>query len=62
MGIGQRINAKMTPKPTNLPPVDQMTPAQIIAEAARILRNAGGPEYDAGYSWGLAERLEGLGK
>ena len=52
----------MTPKPTNLPPVDQMTPAQIIAEAARILRNAGGPEYDAGYSWGLAERLEGLEK
>ena len=52
----------MTPKPANLPPVDQMTPAQIIAEAARILRNAGGPEYGAGYSWGLAERLERLEK
>lgn len=51
----------MTPKPSNLPadPRD-MTPAQIIAEAARILRNMGGQEYDAGYSWGLAERLEKL--
>ena len=47
----------MTPKPCNLPPVADMTPAQIMAEAARILRNMGGPEYDAGYSWGLAERL-----
>ena len=50
----------MTPKPANLPPVEQMTPEQIIAEAARILRNMGGKEYDAGYSWGLAERLERL--
>ena len=38
----------MTPKPINLPPVDQMTPAQIIAEAARILRNAGGPDDTTG--------------
>lgn len=50
----------MTPKPCNLPPVADMTPAQIMAEAARILRNMGGQEYDAGYSWGLAERLEKL--
>ena len=49
----------MTPRPTTLPqnPRD-LTDAQALAEAIRILRNSGGPEYGAGYSWELAERLE----
>lgn len=52
----------MTPKPSHLPadPRD-MTPAQILAEAARVLRNAGGERYGAGYSERLAEALEDLG-
>ena len=45
----------MTPKPANLPPVDQMTPAQIIAEAARVLANS-----DHDYFTQLAIRLERL--
>ena len=50
----------MTPRPANLPqnPRD-LTAEQALSEAIRILRNMGGPEYGAGYSWGLAERLEG---
>lgn len=47
----------MTPKPADLPPPREMTDAQAVAEAIRILRNSGGPEYGAGYSWELAERL-----
>ena len=43
----------MTPKPANLPPVDQMTAAQSISEAARVLRNS---EHD--YFTQLADRLE----
>lgn len=48
----------MTPKPPDLPPPRDMTDAQALSEAIRILRNMGGPEYGAGYSWVLAERLE----
>lgn len=49
----------MTPRPLGLPqnPRD-LTAEQALSEAIRILRNMGGPEYGAGYSWGLAERLE----
>lgn len=51
----------MTPKPANLPqhPRD-MTDAQAIAEAIRILRNSGGERYGAGYSWELADRLKSI--
>lgn len=51
----------MTPKPDTLPqhPRD-MTDAQAVAEAIRILRNSGGEKYGAGYSWELAERLKQL--
>ena len=43
----------MTPKPDNLPPVGRMTPAQVIAEAARVLANSESP-----YSVALADALE----
>ena len=43
----------MTPKPDNLPPVVRMTPAQVIAEAARVLANS-----DHEYFMQLAIRLE----
>ena len=46
----------MTPKPDNLPDDPaEMTLAQVLQEAARILHNMGGAEWGAGYSAKLAD-------
>ncbi len=60
-GLRSVSGRPMIPKPTDLPPPRDMTDAQAVAEAIRILRNSGGPEYGAGYSWELAERLALVG-
>lgn len=46
----------MTPKPDNLPPVAQMTPAQVVSEMVRIMRNSESP-----YSVALADAMEKIG-
>ena len=45
----------MTPKPDNLPAPSDMTLPQVLSECARVLGNAGGADYGAGYSAELAE-------
>lgn len=44
----------MTPKPINLPPPADMDLPTLLRECARVLGNAGGEAYGAGYSAELA--------
>ena len=45
----------MTPKPDNLPAPADMDLPTLLRECARVLGNAGGAAYGAGYSAQLAE-------
>jgi hypothetical protein len=45
----------MTPKPDNLPAPADMDLATLLREMARVLHNAGGEAYGAGYSAKLAD-------